>query len=51
MKFIGLRLCEHDSNIVYSDKSKIRYYKSERNYQLKHHGFMDLIQWKKVIDN
>ena len=51
MKFIGLRLCEHDSNISYSDSRIVKYYKSERDYQIKHHGFEDLSQWKKIIDN
>ena len=51
MKFIGLRLCEHDSNISYSDGRTVKYYKSERDYQIKHHGFEDLNQWKKIIDN
>lgn len=50
MKFIGLRLCEHDSNISYSDGITVKYYKSERDYQIKHHGFDDLNQWKKIID-
>lgn len=50
MKFIGLRLCEHDSNITYSDNQKVRYYKSERDFQIKHHGYQDLSQWKKIID-
>lgn len=50
MKFIGLRLCEHDSNISYSDGKFVKYYKSERDCQIKHHGFQDLNQWKKIID-
>ena len=50
MKFIGLRLCEHDSNISYSDGVNVKYYKSERDYQFKHHGFRDLNHWKKIID-
>jgi len=51
MKFIGLRLCDHDSNITYSDGKIVKYYKSERNYQSKHHGFKDLNQWKNIIDD
>jgi carbamoyltransferase len=50
MKFIGLRLDEHDSNISYSDGSKVKYYKSERDNQVKHHGYDDLSSWKKIID-
>ena len=49
MKFIGLRLCEHDSNITYSDGVSVKYYKSERDYQFKHHGFRDLNQWTNII--
>lgn len=49
MKFIGLRLCEHDSNITYTDGVKVKYYKSERDYQIKHHGFKDLNQWVDII--
>ena len=50
MKFIGLRLCDHDSNITYTNGTTVKYYKSERDYQYKHHGFRDLNQWKKIID-
>jgi carbamoyltransferase len=49
MKFLGLRLCEHDSNITYSDGKRVKYYKSERDYQIKHHGFDDLTSWSKII--
>lgn len=49
MKFLGLRLCDHDSNITYTDETKVRYYKSERDYQIKHHGFDDLNTWVKII--
>lgn len=49
MEFIGLRLCEHDSNISYANGPLVKYYKSERDYQIKHHGFDDLNQWIKII--
>ena len=49
MKFLGLRLCDHDSNITYTDGVNVRYYNSERDYQIKHHGFKDLNQWFQVI--
>lgn len=42
-------MCEHDSNITYTNGTKIKYYKSERDYQIKHHGFEDLNQWSKII--
>jgi len=49
MKFLGLRLCDHDSNITYTDGVNVKYYNSERDYQIKHHGFKDLNQWYQVI--
>lgn len=49
MKFIGLRLCEHDSNISYSNDITVKYYKSERDFQIKHHGFNNLTDWKFLI--
>jgi carbamoyltransferase len=49
MKFLGLHLEYHDSNITYTNGTKVKYYKSERDYQLKHHGFDDLNQWTKII--
>jgi len=51
MKFIGLRLCEHDSNITYTNGRDVKYYKSERDLQIKHHGYDDLSSWTKVIKN
>ena len=50
MKFLGLRLCEHDSNISFTDGTIVKYYCSERDNQIKHHGFKDLSSWKKVFD-
>jgi carbamoyltransferase len=50
MKFLGIRLCEHDSNITFTDEEKIRYYKPERDYQIKHFGYNDLIGWTKIIN-
>ena len=47
MKLIGLRLCQHDSNISYYDGERVRYYKSERLYDVKHHGYTSLTSWKK----
>jgi carbamoyltransferase len=41
MKFLGLRLCDHDSNITYTDGTVVRYVKSERIHQVKHHGYND----------
>ena len=49
MKFIGLRLCQHDSNITYTDGRKVKYCCTERNTQIKHHAFDDLTSWCRVI--
>lgn len=46
MRLIGLRLCEHDSNISYFDGSRVRYFKSERIRQEKHHGYNNFHSWK-----
>ena len=46
---IGLRLCEHDSNISYYNGKEFYYYKSERNYQIKHHAFDNFWEWKNIV--
>lgn len=51
MKLLSLRLCEHDSNISYYDGETVRYYKSERNKKIKHHGYDNLYIWKKDIED
>lgn len=53
MKFLGLRLCEHDSNITYSDGTKVKYFKFERHNQIKHFGCNNLTDWtetQKIIN-
>lgn len=49
MKLLSLRLCGHDSNISYFDGKTVRYYRSERDYQYKHHAFNNLWEWRDVI--
>ena len=49
-KLLGIRICEHDSNISYFDGETVRYYKSERNKQIKHHGYNNLWGWKHDIE-
>ena len=51
MKLIGLRLCEHDSNISYYDGKTVRYFKTERLYQEKHHGYSVMPSYKKGIEH
>ena len=45
MRFIGLRLDEHDSSVSYFDGERVLYYKSERDIQEKHHGYDSLTEW------
>lgn len=45
MKFLGLRLDAHDSNISYSDNGVVKYLKPERLYQKKHFGYNNFIDW------
>jgi carbamoyltransferase len=48
-RLLGLRLCEHDSNISYFDGYKVHYLKSERLYNIKYHAYDNLWEWKKDI--
>jgi len=48
-KLIGLRLCEHDSNISYFDGEKVHYLKSERFYNIKHHAYDNFWKWKEDL--
>jgi len=45
MKFLGIRLDEHDSNITYTDGTNVKYYKPERSTQVKHFGYNNLSSW------
>tara|TARA_Y100000592_G_scaffold92202_1_gene153568 strand:- start:3019 stop:4518 length:1500 start_codon:yes stop_codon:yes gene_type:complete len=45
MKFLGLRLCDHDSSITYTDGVEIKYFKPERHKQIKHFAYENLIDW------
>jgi carbamoyltransferase len=49
MKLLSLRLCGHDSNISYFDGKIVRYYRSEREFQIKHHAFNNLWEWRDVV--
>jgi len=48
-KLIGLRLCEHDSNISYYDGEKVYYLKSERLYNIKHHAYDNFWKWEEDL--
>tara|TARA_R100001509_G_scaffold37655_1_gene20328 strand:- start:49 stop:1497 length:1449 start_codon:yes stop_codon:yes gene_type:complete len=49
MKLLGLRICDHDSNISYYDGNKVHYLKTERKFKDKQHGIKDLNLWKNII--
>jgi carbamoyltransferase len=44
MKFLGIHIGGHDSNFTYTDGVKVRYFKSERFKQIKHHKYLDIAQ-------
>ena len=50
MKFLGLRLCDHDSNITYTDGTTVKYFCLERSIQHKHYGYNSLSGWKNIFD-
>ena len=41
-----MRLCDHDSNMTYYNHGNIRYVKTERLKEEKHHAYRNLWQWK-----
>jgi carbamoyltransferase len=45
MKFLGIHFGGHDSNFTYTDGNKIRYFKSERFKQIKHHVYLDFLEF------
>ena len=49
MKFLGLRLCEHDSNISYFDGEDVHYFKLERQTRKKHDAYHNFESWVKEI--
>ena len=49
MKLLGLRICDHDSNLSYYNGNKIHYVKTERFFQQKHKGEDNLYSWKYLI--
>lgn len=50
MKFLGLRLDDHDSNITYTNGKTVRYCATERKYGIKHHGFDNAWQWEDILN-
>ena len=51
MKFLGLRIDDHDSNVTYTDGKKVKYCATERLYGIKHHGWDNIWQWEDVLDS
>ena len=49
MRLLGLRLCDHDSNITLYDNGNLSYYKLERDTQIKHDSFDNLWEWEFVV--
>jgi len=45
MKFLALRLDEHDSSVCYSNGTSLKYYKPERHFQIKHYGYNNYQNW------
>lgn len=45
MKLLGLRLDDHDACFCLYEDGKIRYLKTERSYQIKHHAYNNTNQW------
>ncbi len=50
MKLLGLRIDDHDSNITYTNGTKVRYLATERLFGIKHHGYDNVWQWEDVLD-
>jgi carbamoyltransferase len=44
MKFLGIHIGGHDSNFTYTDGTKVKYFKSERFKQIKHHVYLDIAE-------
>ena len=51
MKFLGLRVEDHDSNICYTDGKKVKYLSTERYFGIKHHGLNNTWQWQDILDD
>lgn len=49
MKFLGIKIGDHDYNFSFSDGKKVYYHKTERELQIKHHGSTDPLLWVPVL--
>jgi carbamoyltransferase len=49
MKFLGIKIGDHDANFAFSDGIKVFYHKSERALQIKHHGSTDPLVWIPIL--
>lgn len=51
MKLLSLCLNDHDMNMSYFDGETLHYYKSERDFGIKHHWTEDIFSWRDIIKN
>jgi carbamoyltransferase len=49
MKFLGIKVGDHDSNFTFSDGVNVFYHKSERHLQIKHFGSSDPLIWIPIL--
>ncbi len=49
MRFLGLRIDDHDSNLTYTNGTKVKYLSTERYYGIKHHGYDNAWQWRDIL--
>ena len=46
MKLLSVKISRHDSNISYFDGKNLHYHKSERTEQVKHHHYLNILDWQ-----
>ena len=49
MKFLGIKIGDHDYNFTFTDGSRVYYHKTERQLQIKHHGSAEPLLWIPVL--
>ena len=49
MKFLGIKVGDHDYNFSFSDGRNVYYHKTERQLQIKHHGSFDPTLWIPIL--
>jgi len=51
VKLLALRLCEHDSSFCYYDGQQLKYIKTERFKNIKHHAYSNRVNWTEDFEN